>query len=87
MPFKIEVLTAYVAVAPDGGEGVIACKMPDGNWMPLIGADQVRLKALYPKAVEICRLSRQEFRCLQFSVRTDVTEEVKQKYSNSNADY
>jgi hypothetical protein len=73
--FKIQTLTAFVATGEDGDEGVIAEKV-NGAWMPFVAADEDRLKSLYARAKTL----GQKFRIVQFSVPTDITEEVKEKY-------
>lgn len=80
MAFKFETVTAFVAIDPETGEeGIIGANSPEG-WLPFIGGDETRIKALYPIAIEICKLGKREFRVLQFSVRTDITEEMKATY-------
>jgi hypothetical protein len=73
--FKIEKLTAFIAVDPaDGDEGVIGIKIGD-NWVPLIAADHIRAKEYFPMALKICRDSVKELRILQFDNRQDVTKD------------
>jgi hypothetical protein len=75
MGFKIEKLTAFVAVDPaDGDEGVIGMKMGD-NWVPLIAADHIRAAEYFPLALKICRETKTELKILQFDNRKDVTKE------------
>lgn len=50
--FVIKELWAYVQVGDDGDEGVLAELVGD-SWIPLIGADEVRLKQLRPTAEAI----------------------------------
>lgn len=78
MAFTMEIITAFVAVDTDGEEGVMGMKMGD-SWMPLIGADPVRIKALYPIALDLCNREGKEMRVLQFSNRVDVTDEWRKK--------
>lgn len=53
--FRIEALWAYVAVADDDDEGVIAFLARDGSWMPMVAADPARLESLRPIAEEMAR--------------------------------
>lgn len=77
--FKINSLTAYVSVLPDGDEGVMGKRM--GNvYMPLIGADEKRLKEYFPIAKKIADAEGCSFRVLRFDLVEDITEEVKAKY-------
>lgn len=80
--FKITTLTAFVAIDPQtGDEGVIGLPLP-GNalCMPAIGADETRIKALYPMVVNLCVRAGVEFKVLQFGFMEDITEEIKTKY-------
>lgn len=79
--FKITKVTAFVGIDPvDGDEGVLGFKGPNG-WMPLICADEARIASMFPIAEEIAAEKGIEYRILQYSVREDVTEEVKARYS------
>jgi hypothetical protein len=83
MAFKIEKLTAFVAVDDKGEEGIMGSKMADGSWMPLIFADEKRLEQIYPIAVEISKMSGMRFRVIQFDNRVDVTERTRVKFEKS----
>ena len=48
--FVIKELWAYVQVGDDGDEGVLAELVGD-SWIPLIGADEVRMQLLRPTAM------------------------------------
>jgi hypothetical protein len=80
MPFKIETLTAFVTIGPDGDEGIMAARKGD-TWMPLICADTVRIKEMLPIAKAISKISGKPFMVIELSVRSDVTEETIKKYS------
>jgi hypothetical protein len=73
----IDKIVAFVSVDKDGHEGVLGMNTPDG-WMPLIGADEVKVKQLYPIAVQISEIYGMKFRVLEFTTRNDITEQVKQ---------
>lgn len=69
--FKIKTITAFIATEDDGTEGVIA--MLNGEqWMPLIGADEDRIKALKPFAKEIAETSGCPAKMVRFSNREDL---------------
>ena len=77
---KIETMTAFVSVDEfTGYEGVLGMKMGD-SWIPLVAADPDRLRSMYPMAENIKANTGKDYRVLQFSVRTDITEEVREKY-------
>lgn len=72
---RIESLWAYLSVDVDGNEGVIAAPIgPGGGMMPLIGADEVRVKSLLPMAEHIVKLTGRHARLVRFSVREDIRE-------------
>jgi hypothetical protein len=78
--FIITKVTAFVATDPENGdEGLIAHMTPTG-WMPFVCADEERIKAMIPIAEELKAASGKDYRIIQFSVREDVTDQVKDKY-------
>lgn len=78
--FVITKVTAFVAIDPnDGDEGVIGFKT-DNGWLPLICADEDRIKQMFPIAEKLRTDTGQDYSIIQFSVREDVTDEVKAKY-------
>lgn len=82
--FVITKVTAFVAVDPkDGDEGVMAFQS-DSGWMPLICADETRIKQMLPIAEQISAATGTEYRILQFTTREDVTDKVKIKYVSSS---
>jgi hypothetical protein len=75
MGFKIETLRAFVAVGKDGHEGVCAFQAGGSNVMlPMVCADEERVKQLRPLAQAIARVTGQRIVLAEFSVRTDVEE-------------
>jgi hypothetical protein len=78
---KIDTLTAYVATGEDGqdDEGVMAYFQPGHGWIPMVGADMDRVRALLPIAEKVAAAAGKPYRVLEFSVRRDVTAEVKAK--------
>jgi hypothetical protein len=74
--FKIETLTAFVAIDQDGEEGVMGALL--GNtFYPLVCADEERIALMFPIAEDISSVTGQPYRIIQFTVRTDVTERYK----------
>lgn len=73
---KIDEMYAFVA-SDDEGEGIMGMRMPNGDWMPFVGADMQRVYSLYPVAEDISKVSGKPFKIIKFSNRTDITEQVK----------
>lgn len=72
MGFEIKSIWAFVAIHPgDEDEGVTACKIGD-QWMPLIAADEKRLKDLRPMAQLIARETKIDIKLVRFDVRTEL---------------
>jgi hypothetical protein len=73
MGFRIETLTAYVAVDPkDGDEGIIGHALSEGTMMPLIGADAKRIEDLRPYAEQVAAATGQQIKLVRFSVREEL---------------
>lgn len=49
---RITELYAFVSV-DKSGEGIMGIQMPNGDWMPLIGADVERVESIKPFADKI----------------------------------
>lgn len=76
--FTMTSLTAYIGIDPvNGEEGIISMYM-----MPMIAADEERMKKLYPEVSEFCKQLNVEFRIVQFTTRTDITEEIKKMFGD-----
>ena len=74
-PFKIETLTAFLAVSREGEEGVCAFVDPKtGVFMPMIGADHDRICSLRPQARAIAAATGQRIVLARFEARTDLEE-------------
>jgi hypothetical protein len=74
-PFVITTLWAYVAVAPNGDEGIVAVAKDGGPMVPLILADLDRIKTWAPYARDIAKKNAQTVRLVRFNDRT-VLEEI-----------
>lgn len=68
---KIDEVFAFVSV-DDEGEGICGFMRPNGQWMPLVGADMKRVESLRPIAKDIARSSGKTIRLLHFSTRREL---------------
>lgn len=78
----IDRMYAYLAVGPDGKEGVMASTnvVVLGGvpvLMPLVTSNKNTALMMYPEAVEAA--GGRDFKLYEFSVKKDVTEEIKLK--------
>lgn len=71
---KIERLYAWVAVEPDGGEGLMGGELmgPGNGFIPMIGADTARIESLRPLAVALAKEAGVPLRLVEYSVRRDI---------------
>jgi hypothetical protein len=75
---KIEELYAIIAKDENGDEGIMGASMViEGQpmMMPLVGADETRVRKWIPHAVAIAKETGMEFRICRFRDRKDVTDE------------
>ena len=72
MAFRITEIYAVVATDEDGVEGVVAITTPSGGAMPLIAADEARLKNIVPAARSIARLTGHTYKLIRVTQREDV---------------
>jgi len=80
-PFIIKEVFAFVAIDPkDGDEGVIGALLGD-TWMPLVAADEKRIRDYIKLADEITSKSGVPYKILRFATREDVTEDLRAKFS------
>jgi len=73
---RIESLWAYLAVdAKTGDEGVCGAPIgPGGSFLPLIGADEERIKSLRSLAQKIAAARGIKITLVQFTSRVDIYE-------------
>jgi hypothetical protein len=70
---KIQSIWAYVSVNEKGEEGVCGFNDPRTNqWLPMIAADEERLKCLKPFAHQIAVVTKQKVKLVKFHTREDV---------------
>jgi hypothetical protein len=69
---KIESLWAYIS-EDEKGEGLCGFQDPNtGQWMPMICADEARLKALRPFAHQIAVVTKKKIKVVKFTQREDI---------------
>lgn len=71
MAFKITEIYAFIAVGPDGDEGVCGFQSA-GTFMPMVCADQARVDSLRPVAVSLAAITGARITLAKFSVREDM---------------
>jgi len=71
---QIQSIYAFLSVDA-GGEGVCAAPMGNLGAVPLIAADEARLKSIRPLAVQIAKIFNKPVRLVQFTERR-VLEEI-----------
>ena len=70
-----KILEMYAFVSQDkDGEGIIGMKGPDGNWVPLVGAEMDRIESLKMIARKISKATDMKIRLIKFSKREDLGE-------------
>lgn len=65
-PDTIEEIIAFVVTEPNGDEGIPAFGPVNGMMMPLVGADEDRIKSLQPKAEEIAEAAGLPLKLVKF---------------------
>lgn len=71
MSFKIKDLWAYISIAEDGEEGICAVMLED-KWMPMVMANQERIKSMRTIAEKMAKESGKTIKFVRFSTRTDL---------------
>jgi len=66
---KITEMFAFVAEdkEPDD-EGIMAMRLPDGTWAPMVGADTARVRSLKPIAEAIKEQTGRPYKILRFKL-------------------
>jgi hypothetical protein len=70
--FRIQHVHAWVSVDADDEEGIIGFMGPDRQWMPMIAADEARLRQLRPFAERTAKATGRPVRLLRFTVREEL---------------
>lgn len=74
-------ITVIMGVDPATGDEGVWGFSSEGQWIPMVCADENRLRDIYPIAVEMSKEIGVAFRVVQFDKRNDVTEAVAKLYS------
>lgn len=71
--FKIKSVWAFIS-EDEGGEGLVGAPMMGMGTMPLIAADEARLKDLKPLAREVAKLTKKKIKLIKLTMREDIEE-------------
>jgi hypothetical protein len=75
MSFRIESISAFISVGPDDEEGVIGAPIgPQGEMVPLIAADETRLRQLAPVALAMAQQYHMRIKLIRFTNREEVSD-------------
>jgi hypothetical protein len=71
---RITEMFAFVAAdkGPDD-EGVMAMRLPNGEWAPMVGADMKRVESYRPIAEQIKKITGKPYKILRFKLVGEVT--------------
>ena len=69
---KITTIKAFIATDASGDEGVCGFMKPDGQWLPMVCADDARVDSLRPLAEKIAKATGKIITLSRFSVREDL---------------
>lgn len=65
---KIDQLYAFICEESPDEEGVMGMQMPDGSWVPFVGADMKRVESLIPHADQISILANKPYKIVKFRI-------------------
>jgi hypothetical protein len=68
---KIESIYAFLSV-DEFGEGVMGATLPNGVFMPLVGADIERINSLKPIVLEAVKDTKKTVRLVKFTTREEL---------------
>lgn len=72
---KLESVWAYMSEDDTGKEGICGYNDPRTNiWIPMLAADEERLKSLRPFAHQIASVTRKKVKLVKFTSREDLGE-------------
>lgn len=75
MSFRIEHVWAFVSIDDNDEGGICGAAIGlGGSWLPLIGADEQRLRALLPLAEEIASATGKRIKLIKLTTREDIME-------------
>jgi hypothetical protein len=76
---RIDRLYAWIAVEPDGGEGVCSARIGDIHY-PMVGADRARIESMREYAQEIAKLSGRRIRLVEFTGRVVIEDDLQKTF-------
>lgn len=76
-PYVINELWAYIAMAPDGDEGIPGYVTETGHLVPLIAADPHRLFDLETLVLDMEKAHGQKFKLVRLATRQEVSDAEK----------
>jgi hypothetical protein len=79
--FKIQKITAFIAVDENGTEGVMGAQMGH-TVMPLVCADEIKVAKMFPIAEAIKHATGKDYKILQFNSFIDVTKKTRELFKN-----
>jgi hypothetical protein len=67
MPAEIREIWAWIVIADDGSEGIPATNaIMEGHMIPLLGADEARVRSLQPYAEAVAAISHCGLKLMRF---------------------
>jgi len=72
MPKITEMFAFVVADKNEDDEGVLAHRLPDGGWAPMVGADMKRIDSLRIIADDLSQLIGKPYKVLRFKLDGEV---------------
>jgi len=70
---SIDAIWLYIS-SDETGEGVMGYTTPGGTLMPLMAADETRLKSITPIAQKIATLTKKKVKLVKFTMREEIEE-------------
>ena len=72
MPKITEMFAFVVADKDEDDEGVLAHRLPDGGWFPMVGADMGRVESLRIIADNLSQLIGKPYKILHFKLDGEI---------------
>lgn len=73
---RIERIITFVSVDKNGNEGILGMQLPNGNWLPMIEADDARIESYTPYAEQVARETGMQVSLIRFDNRTTLIEKL-----------
>jgi hypothetical protein len=75
MGFRITSISAFISIGDDDEEGVIGAPIgPEGEMIPMIAADETRLRQLTPIAMAMAQQYHIRIKLIRFTHREEVSD-------------